>query len=131
MSTRTVNNQVLPIELEINSGDQANPIGAVAYTGVLLEIWEAVAEIAPFSFRLIDEIRDYIVDATEAGADWQEALDEQVVLKVLPRLNGTDLRLQQALAQIVEMTAHSYPLTHQRAKRMLNSFQQHGFSSYS
>lgn len=118
------------IELAVERDDLADHVGTAAWGSALLEIWDAVADIAPFAYRVVDDIRAYIDHATGQGASWEEALDEQVLQKILPKLNGTDVRLQGALEQVVEWAQEAYPLTAAKAQRMLQAFQQHGFSSY-
>jgi predicted ATPase len=118
------------IELAIDRDDLADHVGTAVWGGALLQVWDAVADIAPFAYRVVDDIRAYIDHAHGQGATWEEALDEQVLQKVLPKLNGTDVRLQGALEQLVEWAQEAYPLTGAKAQRMLQAFQQHGFSSY-
>lgn len=125
-----VYDRVQLIELTIDRDDLADHIGTPPYGEFLLNIWDAVADIAPFAYRVVDDIRAYVDHATESGGDWREAIDEQLLQKILPKLNGTDVRLQGALEKIIELSGDAYPLTEHKAQRMLNAFQQHGFSSY-
>lgn len=96
----------------------------------LLALWEAVEPVAPFAFRVIDDVRDYVSRSVELQVPWQEALDEQVLQKVLPKLKGTDPRLGSALEQVIARTVDRFPLSHQRARAMLDKYRQHGFASY-
>jgi hypothetical protein len=49
---------------------------------------------------------------------------------VLTKLKGTDPRLSVALEGVIGLTDGAYPLSHERAKRMLDGFRQHGFASF-
>jgi hypothetical protein len=79
---------------------------------------------------VIDDVRDYVSRSVELQVPWQEALDEQVLQKVLPKLKGTDPRLGSALEQVIARTVDRFPLSHQRARAMLDKYRQHGFASY-
>jgi hypothetical protein len=118
------------VELDISRADLAKRLEGAPYRQDLLEIWGAVREVAPFAFRTADEIRGYVHEAERLGVSWQEAFDEQLFQKVLPKLKGGDLRVEVALQRLVEITADAYPLTHGKARAMLDGFAQHGFSSY-
>ena len=92
--------------------------------------WDAVSEVAPFAFRVLDEIDAYVTGAERLGVSWQEALDEQLLQKVLPKVKGTDQRIGACLDALVAFTADSYPLTNHKAEEMLDAFNQYGFTSY-
>ena len=62
-----------------------------------MDVWDAAHQVAPFAFRVLDEITEYIEEADELEVGWEEALDEQLLQKVLPKIKGTDLRLGVAL----------------------------------
>jgi hypothetical protein len=94
------------------------------------DVWTALKEVAPFAFRVLDEIVSYIDEAERVGVDWEEALDEQLLQKVLPKIKGTDLRLGPALRAFNDLTAERFPLSHEKASMMLAAFNEHGFTSY-
>lgn len=116
------------IELAASREDLADVLGEVAYREALLEVWDAISEAAPFAFRIVDEIRAYLDQAAELQVAWEEALDEQLLQKVLPKLGGTDVG--GALEATVELSLGRYPLTHAKAGRMLRNLRVHGFTSY-
>ena len=87
-------------------------------------------EVAPFAFRTLDEIDRYTQQVEALGASVDEALDEQMLQKVLPKLKGADQRIGAALAALRDLTEASHPLTHAKVTAMLATFNQHGFASY-
>lgn len=118
------------VELDMSRTDLEERLAGAPYREDLLEIWSAVREVAPFAFRTADEIRSYVNEAQQLSVPWQEAFDEQLFQKVLPKLKGGDLRVENALQRLVELTDGAYPLTNSKAQAMLDGFAQHGFSSY-
>ncbi len=56
---------------------------------LLLDVCYALASTAPVGFRVIDEIKAYIVEAEKLGIPPEVALDEQILQKVLPKCRGT------------------------------------------
>jgi hypothetical protein len=118
------------VELSVDREELARHIGDTAWAPTLLDLWDLLAEVAPFAFRIADEIGVYIAHAETIGVSWQEALDEQIFQKLLPKLKGGDSRLGPALEQLMELTATDFPLSHEKARAMNESYEQHGFSSY-
>ena len=100
------------------------------YATVLLQVWDAVKEIAPFAYRILDEFAVYTRRAGELGVAWEEALDEQLIQKVLPKLKGADPRVGDALQALVDISDGEFPLTKEKADLMLERFRRHGFTSY-
>src|SRR4029078_11716510 len=74
----------------------------------VLQIWDALVEVAPFGFRVLDEINSYVIAATEIGTDQSHALDEQLVQKVLPRLRG-DSDAGAAIDAFITLTGGRFP----------------------
>ena len=108
----------------------AQHLGAAPYADVLLRVWDAVRDIAPFAYRVLDDVAAYCRAANSMGVLWQEAVDEELLQKVLPKLKGSDPRLGEALQAIIEICASDFPLTQAKAGLMLDRFQRHGFASY-
>ena len=96
----------------------------------LLDAWGALHEVAPFAFRVIDDIRKYVEEATALGVKIEEALDEQMLQKLLPKVHGIDPRIEQALTGFIELCGDGFPLSSNKASRMLIRFNQHGSASY-
>lgn len=118
------------IELEAPRDALAEHLAGAPYQDLVLSLWDAIHPVAPFAFRVLDEMTKYIAEADTLGLPWQEALDEQLLHKIMPKLKGADLRVKHALESVVYLTLREYPLTHTKAQRMLEGFNQHGFASF-
>ena len=119
------------IEMEAPRGRLENHLGDKPYRDMLLDVWDAISEVSPFAFRVVDEIAEYVEEAQNHGSGWQEACDEQLLQKVLPKVKGTEPAVGEALKQFLEVApAEDYPLSHAKANRMLENFRTHGFTSY-
>jgi hypothetical protein len=116
------------IELEAPRDALAEHLAGRPWAADVLALWDAMAEVAPFAFRVLDEIAHYVGDA--AGDGWEERVDEQILQKVLPRVRGTDPRLGDALAAIEVHTAGRFPLSLAKVQRMRDGYRRHGFASY-
>jgi energy-coupling factor transporter ATP-binding protein EcfA2 len=99
------------------------------WSDVVLEIWDALASVAPFGFRVLDEINAYVIGAAEIGTDPTHALDEQLVQKVLPRLRG-DASAAPAIDAFIAITTNTYPLADAKARSMRAELDAHGFVTY-
>jgi hypothetical protein len=100
------------------------------YRNELLELWDAIAPVAPFAFRVVDEIAAYVDGAAEVDVAWEQALDEQILQKVLPKIKGTDLRLRTALSRFIEISEDRFPLSHAKAVALRAAFIEHGFTEF-
>lgn len=118
------------VELEASREAMEAHLEAAAHGPALLEVWEAVRDVAPFAFRVADEVGRYLAAGEAAGAPRDELLDEQFLQKVLPKIRGTDPRVGAVLERLEALTEGRFPLTHARVRRMRESFQQHGFASF-
>jgi 5-methylcytosine-specific restriction endonuclease McrBC GTP-binding regulatory subunit McrB len=118
------------LELQVDPEDLERHIGDAPYRDHLMQIWSITEPVAPFAYRIVDEIKNYVANASRLGVDWDEAFDEQLLQKVLPKLKGTDLRVGEALEQFVAVTQHEFPLSSAKAKEMADGYHQHGFASY-
>jgi MoxR-like ATPase len=118
------------LELEISRDALADHVGDAVFAADLLAAWDAVHDIAPFAFRVADEIKVYVREAQQLGVSWESALDEQLLQKVMPKIKGADLRIEGTLDAILDLCDGRFPLTHEKAKVMRDGFAQHGFASY-
>jgi tetratricopeptide (TPR) repeat protein len=119
------------IELEAPRQDLDEHLGDVPYREILMKIWDEVHTIAPFAFRVLDEIKTYVEEAEALEVSWQDALDEQLLQKILPKFKGTDERVGIALQALVDIADEKgFTLSHKKATKMLETFNQHGFTSY-
>lgn len=118
------------IELDVSREALADHLGSMLYRETVLHVWDTLHNVAPFAFRVVDEMKVYIAQAEALGVLWTDALDEQLLQKVLPKCTGADLRLGPALQAFVELTHDRFPLSAAKASEMLNGYQRHGFASY-
>ena len=118
------------IELPVRREEIISLTSDKPYAEDLLRIWDAVREIAPFAYRVVAEIESYWNEASELGTSPGDALDEQVLQKVLPKIRGMDQRVKETLEKIIDVAREKYPLTQDKAQSMLTSFNQNGFTSY-
>ena len=95
-----------------------------------MQIWDELHTIAPFAFRVIDEIKIYVKEAESLEVSWQDALDEQLLQKILPKLKGADDRVGVALKAFVNIVKEDFPLSYKKATKMLETLNHHGFTSY-
>ena len=105
-------------------------LGEAPYAEHVLRVWDAVKDVAPFAYRVIDDIGVYTKEANELGIDWETALDHQIEQKVLTKVKGADPRIEAALNGLLEIAADHFPRTHVKVQVMLARYEQHGFTSY-
>jgi len=119
------------IELTISRDELKASIDGEPYCEQLMAVWDTVHEVAPFAFRVLDEIKAYVTAANDLGHQWEEALDEQILQKILPKCKGADLRVGDALKKLEDiLPADTYPLSCAKVQSMFKGFQQYGFASY-
>lgn len=118
------------IELGAHRDDIVVHIGDGEYADVLVSVWDAVNSVKPFSFRVIDEIKSYIEFQQQLECDWSDALDEQILQKILPKLSGTDHKIEQGLESILAIAKGRFLLSYEKAQTMLSDFRNHGFTSF-
>jgi hypothetical protein len=73
------------IEIPVSRDALSDHLSGRPYRNVLLQVWELLAPVAPFAFRVVDEIGAYVDAAGAEAIPWEQALDEQLLQKVLPR----------------------------------------------
>ena len=117
------------VEIEAPRTLIAGRLGEAPHAQALLAVWDAVQPVAPFAFRVLDDVSAYLQEAVAAGATWQEALDEQVLQKVLPKIRGNEPRVGTALQALQDACAE-LPLSRERAAVMAERFAAHGFASF-
>ncbi|MBD2343813.1 McrB family protein [Anabaena subtropica] len=119
------------IELEIYRDDLEKYLSDVDYRDILMQIWDNIHEVAPFAYRTIDEIKTYVKEAAVLGVSKEEALDEQLLQKILPKIKGADDRVEKALKAFVKTAEENkFNLSLAKANKMLATFEQYGFTSY-
>ena len=122
------------IELEMTEADLdaylKEHFGGEPWAPTLLAVWLAVQRAAPFAYRVASEIGNYIREASKLEVSWKEALDEQLVQKVLPKVKGQDTSVGEALDEIITLSAVGHPLTHAKAVEMRAELDAYGFTSF-
>ena len=119
------------IELPLPREKVVQHLDAYPYAGVVLAVWDALRPIAPFGFRVLDEIQMYVFAALEVGTPWEVALDEQLVQKVLPRVRGAERRLEEGLdAFLAALGDGAFTLSRAKAQEMREEYATHGFASF-
>jgi hypothetical protein len=118
------------IELDSPRATLEAHVASQPFAKLALDVWDAVREVAPFAFRVLDDIAVYVREATALEVPWQDALDEQIVQKILPKVKGNDARVGGALERVIELSAEALPLTRTRASQMLEGYRVHGFVSF-
>ena len=118
------------IELEAPREAMHRHLADSPLTEPLLAAWDALHEVAPFAFRVIDDIRNYVAAAEALGVKVETALDEQMLQKLLPKVHGIDPRIEQALTGFIELCGNRFPLSSDKASRMRIRFNEHGSASY-
>jgi energy-coupling factor transporter ATP-binding protein EcfA2 len=117
------------IELPLMRHDVESHVLGTPHGEMLLRVWDVLRPVAPFGFRVLDEINAYSVSALELGTDWRVAFDEQLVQKVLPRVRG-DASAREAVDGFVALLGEGFPLARAKAERMREDLDAHGFLSY-
>jgi hypothetical protein len=120
--------QLIEIPVAV-AGIEAHLAGC-AYQIDLIAIWELMKPIAPFAYRVLDEIRAYVEQADLLGVPTETAVDEQLLQKVLPKIKGTDKGIGPALEGFIDLSAGRWPLAQAKATEMLAAFETHGIASY-
>jgi 5-methylcytosine-specific restriction endonuclease McrBC GTP-binding regulatory subunit McrB len=89
---------------------------------------------AEFGYRTALEINQFVYHhAALTGVGWQfkDALDAQVVQKIMPKLHGSDRKLRGALEKLkAYCIKHDLQLSLAKTERMLDRLTQDGFTSF-
>lgn len=118
------------IELNINRSELIEYIGDQPYREVLIQIWDKISNVAPFAYRTVSEIKQYVAYSMDLGLSWKEAFDDQLLQKILPKVKGLDPKVQLALEEIIEISSEQFPKSHEKALNMLKGYKNYGFVSY-
>lgn len=97
---------------------------------LIMAIWDATADVCPFSIRIVDEINRYVYEAVRIGVPLDQACDDQIIQKLLPRVKGTDIRLGLMLQRLSEITAHRFPRSFSKIQQLNYGFQTYGIVSF-
>ncbi len=118
------------VEVPVDRGQLQQHMAGTDYGELMVAIWDAMRNVAPFAYRVLDELASDVSEAAELGVSWQTAVDEQLLQKVLPKVKGTDPRIGGALEQFAQLTSDGFPLSNAKAEAMRAAFRDHGFVSY-
>jgi 5-methylcytosine-specific restriction protein B len=101
----------------------------------LIELFEPLADVgAEFGYRSAKEIARFVAIHRElSGEDWnyKDALDAQVMQKLMPKLHGSARKLSGVLETLKKFAdEHQLPLTQNKVKRMQKRLKDEGFTSF-
>ena len=101
----------------------------------LLTLFNALALMgAEFGFRTAKEVARFMVIHKElSGAGWQykDALDAQVLQKLMPKLHGSARKLDGVLKELDAFASDKeLPLTLEKVRRMQDRLKRDGFTSF-
>jgi 5-methylcytosine-specific restriction protein B len=101
----------------------------------LMELFEPLAEVgAEFGYRSAKEIARFVAIHRELrgeGWNYKDALDAQVMQKLMPKLHGSARKLSGVLATLKEFAEkHQLPRTQDKVKRMQKRLKDEGFTSF-
>jgi AAA domain (dynein-related subfamily) len=119
--------QLVPIDLDPDHF--AEHVGDWEYGDLLIELRRVLEKAAPFAFRTVDDIRAYVTERMAVGASWEEAFDEAVLQKILPRISGMETHVGEALERVAELLGEAFPLSRAKAHEMLEGVP-YGGASY-
>lgn len=158
-STHTLSDKLLDRANVIELTDVDLPAFHATYRGVIdPTVWQTISQIhalvaragQPFGYRTISEMLRYIEQA-EGVLPRDQALDQQIKQKILPKLRGDDTpRLRRALGGMLELLlgvaqqswgkaaniepeqiAHApYPESAEKLRRMLERLETEGFTDF-
>lgn len=113
-----------------------NPLNAQMKSDLIAVFSALESAGAEFGFRTAKEIARFMVIHKELrGAGWvyKDALDAQVLQKLMPKLHGSARKLEgvlKALADFAAETNRDLPLTREKIKRMQDRLLRDGFTSF-
>jgi hypothetical protein len=119
------------IEMTVDAADIYDHIGNVPYRAILMDLWYKLLDIAPFSYRVIDEIESYVSLSSQVGLTWEEALDDQIVQKILPKIKGTSPETGTVLEDLLDMVSEErFPISYEKIAKMDKGYKTYGITSY-
>jgi hypothetical protein len=106
-------------------------IADVPYRDLLMQVWDALSDVAPFAYRVVAEIQAYIGAAEKFEVSWEDALDEQIAQKILSKCRSTNVKMERALLQLRELLpVHTFPLSAEKIHVLLGELQLPVISSF-
>lgn len=134
------NKPQLVYENAIKSGDYYAPASGILHllqhaVGNKDKLFEPLAEVgAEFGYRSAKEIARFVAIHRELSGDgwqYQDALDAQVLQKLMPKLHGSERKLSGVLRSLEKFAKEKgLPLTKNKVERMLQRLKDEGFTSF-
>ncbi|MBN2796640.1 MAG: AAA family ATPase [Clostridia bacterium] len=119
------------IELTLNEENIKNYIDDFIFGDLLFEIWLIVRKAAPFAYRTINEIIQYVNCHNIVKAVPKDLFDEQVLQKILPKFNGSHEEYGKVLNELVVLfSSHELVLSLDKTQSMLKEYDDYGITSY-
>ena len=133
-ATAFVQRALADADMAALTDDAGNALGP-QFKSDLLAVFAALASVgAEFGFRTAKEIARFMVIHKELsgdGWDYKDALDAQVLQKLMPKLHGSARKLSGVLKALEEFaTVRSLSLTLEKVKRMQQRLERDGFTSF-
>jgi hypothetical protein len=113
-----------------------NPLNAQLKSDLIAVFSALESAGVEFGFRTAKEIARFMVIHKElSGEDWvyKDALDAQVLQKLMPKLHGSARKLECVLKALADFAAEAnrdLPLTREKIKRMQSRLERDGFTSF-
>ncbi len=119
------------IEMEVTRQHLEEELRGASFGEPLLEVWDCVRSVAPFGYRVVREFTAYVNHGQNLGLSVQEAVDEQLLQKVLPKFRGSDPRTVEALSRLRALAeAQQWKLSLTKLDEMLDCHERHGLVSF-
>lgn len=133
-ATAFVQRSLAGADIAALTDDAGNELGP-QFKSDLIAVFAALAGVgAEFGFRTAKEIVRFMVIHKElSGVGWvyKDALDAQVLQKLMPKLHGSARKLGDVLKALEEFaTARGLTLTLEKVKRMQQRLERDGFTSF-
>jgi hypothetical protein len=82
-------------------------------------------------YRVRDEFCFYLVYNRKWGLlPEDKAVDFQIMQKILPRIQGSAMEIEDILNKLEEFCRTSYPVSYEKVRFMLGRFERDGFTSF-
>ncbi|NLH82556.1 MAG: hypothetical protein GX458_17170 [Phyllobacteriaceae bacterium] len=119
------------IEIEASEEMIADALGDRPWKPLLLlTLWRAGHGVAPFAFRTLADLDRYATLRIAQGDPWQEAVDETVLQKILPKAKGGDPAVEGFLTTCLDVLPETFVLARTRAARMLKRLRETGHGGF-
>lgn len=118
------------IEIEASESLIAAALADHPWASLTLTLWRAGRGVAPFAFRTLGDIERYVALRKVQGDDWEDAVDEQILQKILPKAKGGDPAVGAFLETCIAVLPLRFQLSRARAERMLSRYRETGHGGF-